>query len=74
MAGRSQPWWRSRTLIANFLVLAVTAAESQLHMLQPVMPVDVYALLAFALPVMNALLRAITSAPLGAGRAVQPGA
>jgi hypothetical protein len=57
----AKPWWRSRTLSVNALALALAAAESQLQMLQPLLPVNVWMLLAFALPVVNAYLRAITT-------------
>lgn len=59
-----KPWWRSRTLLVNAAVLALAAAETQLQVLQPLMPVNVYSLIAFALPVVNALLRVITVQPL----------
>lgn len=60
-------WKRSKTLIFNALVLALAAAESQLHMIQPLLPVNFYAVIAFALPVINAGLRVITSQALAIG-------
>lgn len=56
----AKPWWRSRTLNVNALALALALAESQLQLLQPVLPVNVWALLAFVLPVVNVYLRTIT--------------
>lgn len=56
-----KPWWKSRTLWVNAIVLLLATAESQLQILQPVLPINTYQLLAFALPVVNALLRLITS-------------
>ena len=57
----AKPWWRSRTLIVNALVMALATAESQLNFLQPLMPMSVWQLVAFALPVVNAALRVITT-------------
>ena len=54
-------WWKSRTLWLNASVLALAAAETQLQVLQPLMPVNVYAVIAFALPVLNAVLRLRTN-------------
>jgi|GEM_PF-3810409 len=54
-------WLRSRTLIVNATALGLIVAESHLQLLQSVLPVNVYALAAFALPVMNAVLRLITN-------------
>lgn len=70
MARRSapKPWWRSRTLLINAAVLMLAAAETQLQVLQPLMPVNVYSLIAFGLPLVNALLRVITVQPLASGR------
>lgn len=56
----AKPWWRSRTLWLNALVLALAAAEAQVGVLQPWLPVNVFALIAFCLPVANALLRFAT--------------
>lgn len=52
-----KPWWQSWTLMANALVLALAIAELQLGVLQAVLPVNVYAVLAFAMPIVNGLLR-----------------
>lgn len=57
-------WLASRTLIINAIALALLAGEAQLHVLQPLLPVNVYALVAFVLPVVNAVLRAITTTAL----------
>lgn len=56
-----KPWYLSRTLLLNALVLALAGAESQLNLLQPLLPVNVYALVAFALPIANGVLRLVTS-------------
>lgn len=57
----AKPWYLSKTLLLNALVLILAGAESQLNLLQPMLPVNVYALVAFALPIANGLLRLITS-------------
>lgn len=66
----AKPWWQSRTLMLNAVVLALAAAEAQLGLLHALVPVNVYALLAFALPVANALLRVVTVQPVAFGQAV----
>jgi len=60
----AKPWWRSRTLWVNAAVLLLAAAEAHLGVLQPLLGLDVYAMLAFALPLANALLRALTVQPV----------
>lgn len=59
-----KPWWQSRTLLVNAVALAMVGIESQLQVLQPLLPANVYALAAVALPVVNMLLRTITVQPL----------
>lgn len=60
-------WWRSRTLWLNAFVLMAAAAETQLQVLQPLLPVNVYSLVAFGLPLLNVLLRVVTKQPLSLG-------
>ena len=62
----TKPWWQSRTLIVNGLVLALAMAEAKLNFLQPMLPINVYSLLAFGLPVVNAFLRVITTVGVSA--------
>lgn len=72
----AKPWWTSRTLIVNAVVLALLMAESHLQMLQPVLPVNVYTVAAFVLPIVNAALRLVTTTsiagPQAAGVAPTP--
>lgn len=59
-----KPWYQSRTLWANlFFLLAAALVETQpvLSLLQGVLPSKIYMWLAFALPVVNGVLRAITT-------------
>jgi hypothetical protein len=60
-----KPWWKSKTLWLNGLVLMLAAAESQLNVLQGALPGGLFTWLAFGLPVANAALRFITSTALG---------
>lgn len=57
----AKKWWASRTLWINAAVLALAAAESQLGVLQPLLPIKFYQLVAFGLPVLNAVLRFLTT-------------
>lgn len=59
-----KPWWKSKTLLLNLLAAALLAAEPQFHLLQSVLPGNVYAVLAIALTVANAMLRVVTSQPV----------
>lgn len=63
-----KPWWASRTMWLNLLVALLAVAESRFALLQPLLPVNVYAAIAFALPVANALLRVVTTTGLQFGQ------
>ena len=65
MKPRAKPWYRSRTLWLNALVAVLLAVETQLHVVQPLLPINVYQLAAFGLPLLNAWLRVITQQPIG---------
>ena len=60
-----KPWWKSKTVWFNAICLMLAAAETQLKVLQGVLPGGVYAWLAFVLPVGNAALRLVTSTAVG---------
>ena len=66
----SKPWWQSRTIWLNVGVALFAAAEAQLHWLQSLLPVNVYAVIAFGLPVINMALRAVTSQAVSLGSKV----
>ena len=72
VARAAKPWWLSRTLWLNATVLGLAAAEAQLGVIQPLLPVNAYALFAFVLPVANAALRFVTAQGLSKG--AQPAA
>ena len=55
----------SKTYWVNGLILALAGAETQLHVLQPLLPMNMHTIFAFALPVINLVLREFTTAPVG---------
>lgn len=60
----TKPWYQSRTLWVNLFFLAAAAlVETQpvLALLQGVLPERVYMWLAFALPIVNGVLRVVTT-------------
>lgn len=54
-------WWKSRTLWVNAIAAALVALEASTGLLQPRLPVNLYTAIAVALPVINAMLRVITT-------------
>jgi hypothetical protein len=54
-------WWKSKTLQVNILAAALVALESGTGMLQPHLPVNFYTALAVGLPIVNSMLRVITT-------------
>lgn len=56
-----KPWYASKTLQLNAIAAALVAAEAHLGVIQPLLPVNFYAVIASALPLLNALLRMVTS-------------
>lgn len=63
-----KPWWKSRILRVNAAAVVLAAVESQLHIIQPLLPINFYAVLAFVLPPANALLRFLTTQPVSIRR------
>ena len=53
-------WRQSKTLWVNATAAALVAFEATFGLLQPVLPVNFYAVIASALPVVNAVLRVVT--------------
>lgn len=62
----AKAWYKSRTIWCNALIAALALAESQLDILQPLLPFNVYGGLAFALPIVNVVLRTVTTVPVAA--------
>lgn len=60
-----KPWWKSRTLRLNAAAAALAAMEANTGLLQPLLPVNFYEALVVALAVGNAVLRVITTQPIG---------
>lgn len=61
MRGSPKCWWRSRTLWVNALAAGLLALEASTGLLQPLVPVNLYSAIAVALPVVNAVLRVVTT-------------
>lgn len=62
-----KPWYKSKTLALNVAVVTLTVAEAHFNLLQPLLPVNFYAAVAFFLPVINAALRLITTQAISLG-------
>jgi hypothetical protein len=60
----NKAWWKSRTLQVNMLAAGLVALEAGTGALQPHLPVDFYTALAVALPIVNAMLRVVTTQSL----------
>jgi len=56
-----KPWYLSKTLIVNALAAGLMAFEAVTGLLQPHLPANLYVLLAVGLPVINAVLRVVTT-------------
>ena len=54
-------WSHSRTIWINVIAAGLLALEASTGMLQPLLPVNLYTAIAVALPVVNAMLRIVTS-------------
>lgn len=54
-------WWKSRTLWVNAVAAMLVALEAGTGVLQPLLPINLYTALAVGLPIINALLRVITT-------------
>jgi hypothetical protein len=64
MSSRKKLWWKSRTLQINVAAAGLMALEASTGLLQPLLPVNLYTAIAVALPVVNAMLRVITTQAL----------
>lgn len=54
-------WYKSKTLIVNAAVAALVALEAGTGLLKPYLHEDFYVIVAVALPIINAMLRVITT-------------
>ena len=57
-------WWKSKTIILNAVAAGLVALEAGTGMLQPYLPANFYTIMAVGLPVLNAILRVITTQPI----------
>ena len=62
----SKAWYSSKTLWFNAVMSALTLVEANTGIFQPFLPVNFYAILIAALPVVNSGLRLITTKALTA--------
>lgn len=60
----AKPWWKSRTIRVNAVIAGLVALEAGTGLLQPVIPVNLYTAVAVGLPIINAVLRVITTQAL----------
>lgn len=61
-----KPWYKSKIIIVNALAAALTALEASTGVLKPVLGDGTfYMVIAVGLPVLNAVLRTVTTQPLG---------
>ena len=63
-----KPWYQSKTIIVNAIAAALVALEAGTGLLQPHLPGNFYAIIAVGLPVVNAVLRVITTTALTANK------
>lgn len=54
-------WYQSKTIIVNAIVAALVALEAGTGLLQQFLPANFYAIIAVGLPIVNAILRVITT-------------
>lgn len=54
-------WWKSKTLWFNMIVAVLATLEATTGLLQPFLPGHWYAAVAIGLPVVNVILRVITT-------------
>lgn len=60
----AKPWWKSRTIRVNAVIAGLVALEAGTGLLQPILPVNFYTAVAVGLPIINAVLRVITTQAL----------
>ena len=60
-----KPWYKSKTIILNAVAAGLVALEAGTGMMQPYLPANFYAIVAVGLPVLNAILRVITTQGIG---------
>jgi len=61
-----KPWWKSKTLWVNIIVAVLASLEATTGLLQPYLPEHWYVVVAVGLPVINVVLRIVTTQGLKA--------
>lgn len=56
-----KPWWKSKTLWVNIVVAVLSTLEATTGLLQPYLPAHWYVAVAVGLPIVNVILRVITT-------------
>lgn len=56
-----KPWYASKIIQLNAIAAALVVAEANVGMFQQLLPVNFYAIVATALPLLNAILRLFTT-------------
>lgn len=59
-----KPWWKSKIVQVNLAFIVLAAIEQRLQVIQPYLPIDFYAAIAFVLPAINGVLRFLTTQPV----------
>lgn len=66
-AAAAKPWWQSKTLLLNIFAAALVALEASTGILRPYVGDQLYLVIAAGLPVINAVLRVVTTQALAIG-------
>jgi hypothetical protein len=61
-----KPWYKSKTLWVNIIVAVLATLEASTGLLQPYLPNHWYVVVAVGLPIINVVLRIITTQSLKA--------
>jgi hypothetical protein len=61
-------WWASKALWFNFVSVILTGLEMHFRLLQPLFSETLYGAAAFAIAMVNILLRLVTSQPISFGK------
>lgn len=61
-----KPWWKSKTLWVNITIAVLASLEATTGLLQPYLPEHWYVVVAVGLPIINVVLRVITTEGLKA--------
>lgn len=59
-------WWKSKTMWVNIIVAVLASLEATTGLLQPYLPEHWYVVVAVGLPVINVVLRIVTTQGLKA--------